>query len=361
MHKKANSVWERSENVPTWLLGSQRIRMRNISSDTFDLTRKINQNEEAGNNVFTDLFGLATRVNYSFSQSVGGHLSAEVTPSIEFKLYFNPSLTRFRRHVKLHSQLLNPLQSKGGLPSISLKIRHHSCLNVQSCHVGSQRVQSLTVNWTDRQSTPLDHMLQVRDHFSLVDPKVSHSCFSAETPCLIKASLLWIGSFRNKTDPFSYSDQYLKKRCCRLLEILSHCAFKCHHKWLLYMLPKINFQDGHTSHFSLTPSVHPSHTSIYVFIWPLASLSRGVSILIEVKGHEAQRQSFHFPVLCLIAALSFNLPVWLFLPSSIILFIFFYQSLHFCPHHQQQQPQPWTMMHCACRASPNLSHLLLIR
>lgn len=111
---------------------------------------------------------------------------------------------------------------------------------------------------------------------------------------------------------------------------------------------------------SLCPSV--SHMSIYVFIWPLASLSRGVSILIEVKGHEAQRQNFHFPALCLIAALSFNLPLWFFLPSSIILFIFFfYQSLHFCPHHQQQQPQPWTMMHCACRAPPNLSHLLLIR
>lgn len=76
---------------------------------------------------------------------------------------------------------------------------------------------------------------------------------------------------------------------------------------------------------SLCPSV--SHMSIYVFIWPLASLSRGVSILIEVKGHEAQRQNFHFPALCLIAALSFNLPLWFFLPSSIILFIFIFLSV----------------------------------
>lgn len=56
--------------------------MGNISSNTFDLPRKNNQNKEPGNNVFTELFGVATCVNYCFTLSVGGHLSGEVTPFI---------------------------------------------------------------------------------------------------------------------------------------------------------------------------------------------------------------------------------------------------------------------------------------
>lgn len=113
-------------------------------------------------------------------------------------------------------------------------------------------------------------------YFSLEDPKMGKSCFSVGTLSLIKAILLWLASFKNKTLTHFFSDQYLKTRCCRLF--LS--KKKSHHTtpsnatasdFHAHVFSEINFPSVHTSHLSPATSIHRTWPHILYLTFSLFS------------------------------------------------------------------------------------------
>lgn len=114
-------------------------------------------------------------------------------------------------------------------------------------------------------------------YFSLEDPKTGKSCFSVGTLSLIKAILLWLASFKNKTLTHFFFWPILKDT---LLQAFSLKKKKSHHTtpsnattsdFHAYMFSEINFPCVHTSHLSPTPSVHRTWPHILYLTFSLYS------------------------------------------------------------------------------------------